>query len=197
MKEDAGVTSDLFRVEYKPTFNFSQAAIGEDIVYGSSAPDDGQWGQIAGKSEVVDMWYDLMESSGIERVVVLLTEKELWRLGKDIGVSILDRDVEEFGIDNVLLVPIKDYSYISKGDLINKIIPFLNSSVENSKKTVVHCHAGMGRTGHVLSLWLNYGRGFSKSDSVKMINDPELGTYRVPILWHSTECESILYGLMK
>ena len=50
-----------------------------------------------------------------------------------------------------------------------RILPFLDDANRANERTVVHCSAGMGRTGHILALWLVHGRDYSLDKAIKTV----------------------------
>lgn len=117
--------------------------------------------------EDVDQWIENSREDGIERVVVLLSEKELTTYYDDL----LRRYREEFGGDNVLHAPVEDYSACSHEQLHDEVLPFLRESVKNDADVAVHCSAGVGRTGQVLFAWLVDEQGMSVEDAISEVKE--------------------------
>jgi len=96
-----------------------------------------------------------MQDHDIERVCCLLDEK----LGKYDGL--LDRYRTTFDPEKVRHAPISDFEMVSESTLYDEILPFLKHADKADERVVVHCSAGMGRTGHILALWLVCGRDYT------------------------------------
>ena len=113
----------------------------------------------------VNEWIHFMKKEDIERVCCLLDDYYL-KMYKD---NLLEVYIDEFGAENVCHAPLKDFTLINKVVLNNKVIPFLKYSDENQKKVVVHCSAGIGRTGQVLAAWLVRKYGFLPEEACERI----------------------------
>ncbi len=137
--------------------NFSAAGAGERYVFGACRPGvaDGQ----------VARWLSFMNSAGMKRVVCLLSQAQM----DDYETPLLERYRFFFGPEHVLWNPVEDFSLISLRDMDQKIIPFLMESEERRMPAVVHCWAGMGRTGIVMAAWLSRVRGLSPGEALHAV----------------------------
>ena len=138
-------------------FNFGPAAKDDLIVFGARRPED--------LLSDVARWITFMRKQGIQRVVCLLSGNEF---GTKVIADLLDIYEEEFGEDRVLHAPIKDFQLANRS-IIKGTLKFLAASEHENEKVVVHCSAGMGRTGHVLACWLVMGRNFEPHDAISEV----------------------------
>lgn len=137
--------------------NFAPARPGETIVHGACKPGYGN-GQ-------VERWLSFMKERGIGRVLCLLSQSQL----EDYETPLIDSYRRFFGPGNTLWNPVQDFNLIPTSDMNGHIMPFLKESEALGIPVVVHCYAGMGRTGIVLAAWLSRARGLSPSDALQAV----------------------------
>lgn len=147
---------------------FAPATPDEEYVFGSCSPG---WHSAADPDTSVHNWITFMQSQGIERVCSLLMGQSEHEPG-----SHLDRYREAFGEENVCHAPIPDYRLAKQETINDTILPFLAESVEHESPVVVHCLAGVGRTGQVHAAWLVARYGYGPEEAIetvkKMGRDP-------------------------
>ncbi len=141
--------------------HFAPASTDEQIVYGACRPG---YASTRVSGEEVDRWIAFMKEQGIRRVVCLLEGEQIRYYN-----SLLKGYRDHFGAENVLHAPVPDYTLPSADLLLNKVLPFLNESITGRAKTVVHCSAGVGRTGFVLLTFLVVLRGLHTADAVRYL----------------------------
>lgn len=139
-------------------FQFSPAVQGESLVYGACRPGRQD------PDSTVQEWINFMQEQGIERVCCLLTEHHLGEYD-----ALLNAYERAFGPEDVCHAPIPDFEFVDSMVFQESIRPFLRASDEQGARTVVHCSAGRGRTGHVLSLWLAAEHGYRLEAAVDAV----------------------------
>lgn len=142
---------------------FAPAAPEDDIVYGACCPG---WHSAASHETAIEQWISFMQDSGIERVCCLMTGRQLDEHGANIS-----QYEDAFGAENVCHAPVPDHHLADLGTLRSEILPFLDAAVADEAPVVVHCLAGIGRTGHVLAAWLVHGRGYDPLDAVETVRE--------------------------
>jgi hypothetical protein len=140
---------------------FAPAAADEEYVYGSCSPG---WHSAASHGESIDDWIGFMRAEGIERVVCLLPGRQLAENGAN-----LDCYGDAFGHPNVLHAPVPDRHLVPEALLTEEILPFIAEARNDEAPVVVHCLAGIGRTGQVLAAWLVYNRDCGPREAVETV----------------------------
>jgi protein-tyrosine phosphatase len=113
---------------------------------------------------MVDAWLAFMSAHGIRRVVCLLSDDQLAAY-----TDLLSRYRAHFGAQRVRHAPIPEFSLADRATLVTVILPFLAAADQQGEPVVVHCSAGIGRTGHVLAAWLVAGRGYTNADAIAAV----------------------------
>ena len=139
--------------------NFAPARPEEPTVFGACRPgcSDGQVGR----------WLSFMREKGIRRVLCLLSPSQ----ASGYETPLLESYRRFVGREHALWNPVQDFSLVSREDLKTAIMPFLRESDSLKMPVVVHCYAGMGRTGIVLASWLCQARNLSPSDALQTVTE--------------------------
>lgn len=146
-----------------PKYGFRAAAPDEAIVHGACRPSHPS---LAPPDDTIADWIEFLQSEGIERVCCLLDDDHL-----QLYDDLLSKFRKGFGPEHVCHAPIPDMSAIDEQTLHETILPFLRESDRSDQPTVVHCSAGLGRTGHVLVLWLAAERGYSVETAIGTVQE--------------------------
>jgi len=114
----------------------------------------------------VDGWLTTVREHGIDRVCCLLDDRQLGYYD-----GLLDRYRRAFGDGCVTHAPIPDRTAVTPAAFARTIRPALRAADRAGGRVVVHCSAGLGRTGQALALWLAVERGYPLDDAVATVRD--------------------------
>lgn len=154
-------------------FNFAPASSFDRLVYGGERPPRPQVGD---PGDLAAQWSDFMRRQGVRGVICLLHEAQLT------GYRTPLLDLHRRTFERVTHVPIEDFSVPTREGLNQALAALWQAEIEGTP-TLVHCVAGMGRTGIVLAGWLRarYGLGVDEAIAEVRGHARHFGAFRNPM----------------
>lgn len=103
-------------------------------------------------------WIITGKLAGMERPGLVSVLEEDLKFLKDTGIDIivnLEEHMRNWDGFEVKHIPINDFKAPKLAD-IGEFVKFIDSKIQEGKRIVVHCYAGMGRTNIMLASYLVY-----------------------------------------
>ena len=164
-------------------FKFGPASANEPTVFGAERPGR--------RREELAHWVAFMQANGVRRVCCVLPGESM----QDEPIDLLAAYRAAFGAANVLHAPVADFSLCDEETMEERILPFLREADATGERAVVHCWAGMGRTGHVLAAWLARERGMAPAEALAAV--VAMGRNPYEAIQYGGATEEELYRLLR
>lgn len=103
------------------------------------------------------------QEAGVKMIVMLTTEEEAYEIT---GLNL--RSLYQSAGFEVLYIPVPDYS-IPDQDELNEPIQQVIAAARRGKTIVIHCHAGLGRTGMFAACLAKAVFGMNGEDAVNWV----------------------------
>jgi len=165
---------------------FAAAAPDEDLVYGACAPG---WHTAADHGDALADWTAFMKRKGVSRVCCLVSGCQPDPSGEEVC-----RYRQAFGRDRVLHAPTPDNQLVDEALLATEVLPFIDDAVDAEERVVVHCLAGISRTGQVLAAWLAYDRDYGPERAIETVEG--MGRTPTEAVQSGTATEEQLHDLL-
>lgn len=111
--------------------------------------------------ESLDEWTETLSTGNVGRVVCLLSESEARRY------RLPDAYADRFETTHA---PIRD-RHLPDADVLETAIDAIRTAESNGNGCVLHCNAGLGRTGVVGAAWLASARGYDPVDAIETVEN--------------------------
>ncbi len=114
---------------------------------------------------------ELWKALGISAVVVLNEDHEVRHLG---GLTEYINLLKSIGF-KVLSTPIRDFWIPTLKEALNTV-KWIDERVKQGDRVLIHCNAGLGRTGVISACYLVYSLGISWREAVKRVREMRPGS---------------------
>ncbi|WP_440763974.1 protein-tyrosine phosphatase family protein [Natronorubrum sp. DTA7] len=104
-------------------------------------------------------WTEILESNGVSGVLCLLSEREASRWGLPASYD---------GTFDTAHVPIRD-RHLPGVDPLRSAVEFIEGVTADGGRVVLHCNAGLGRTGVVAAGWVARDRDCSPEAAIDAV----------------------------
>ena len=165
-------------------FGFGPPSRDEKLVFGAQRP--GYPGKFI-QRQVTEEWIAFMKAQGVRRLVCLLPDEEL-KYYPTLSDGLLGLYAEAFGRDNVLWAPTPDRQLLN-GEALRHVLYFLHAATLHGDKSVIHCSAGLGRTGLALAAWLIYAHRMTERKAIKAVEEQNRSPREAVLYGNATETE--------
>lgn len=156
-------------------YNFAPSSPLDPWLYGAERPGY----ELRGGTprQAIERWIAHMHQAGVLRVICLLPLDERQRR---YGGTLLSAYEAAFRV--VTAAPIEDFG-LPAPEVLDRALAAIEDARRSQETAVVHCAAGMGRTGLVLASWTRHAHGLSADDAIALIRESARShqAYRHPL----------------
>jgi len=132
-------------------------------------------GKLAASSKP-DFIEDILEwrKIGIKAVLVLIEDRELMYLG---GLENYLNILNKHGF-KTLSIPIRDFSTPTFEEAL-RAVKWIEEMISKDNPVLVHCNAGLGRTGTIVACYLVYKEKMDPYDAINYVAEKRPGSLEV------------------
>jgi protein-tyrosine phosphatase len=118
--------------------------------------------------------FQAFQDNDVSLVVLLSSDQEcLWSSGRNL------RSLYQEASMQVFYLPISDFS-VPRVEEIQESLPKILAHLQEGGNVVVHCHAGIGRSGMVAACLAKYGLGYSSEEAIRWVREYIPGAIEMP-----------------